>query len=135
MSGIIRWDPFKEIERFFEEQFLLPTFTTFSVTPVDIYETAKELVVEIGLPGVKKEDLKLKVEEERIILESKKEEKEEVKEENYYRKEIRRGEFKKVISLPYRVDPSTAKAEMKNGVLKIIFNKESKEKGKELVIE
>lgn len=134
MVRLVRWDPFEEIEKFFGERFFVPTIS-FSATPVDIYETDKELVVEVGLPGMKKEDISLKVEEDRVVIEGKKEEKKEVKEENYYRKEIKRGEFKRVISLPYEVFPDKARAEMKDGILKITFLKEVKEKGKEIKIE
>jgi len=136
--AIIRWDPFREIEKFFSEEFfpaLVPTFKISDI-PVDIYETDKELVVEVGLPGFKPEDVKLRVEEDQLILEGKKEEKKEVKEENYYRKEIKKGAFKKIITLPYVVDPEKAKAKMEEGILKVIFPKEEKEtKGKEIKIE
>jgi len=136
--AIIKWDPFKEIEKLFSEEFfpaLVPTFTVSSV-PVDIYETDKELVVEVGLPGLKPEDVKVVVEDDRLIIEGKKEEKKEVKEENYYRKEIRRGAFRKVVYLPYVVNEDKAKAKMENGILKIVFPKEEKEeKGKEIKIE
>ncbi len=136
--AIIRWDPFKEIEKFFSEEFfpaLVPTFTVSSI-PVDIYETDKELVVEVGLPGFKPEDVKLKVEEDKLIVEGGKEEKKEVKEENYYRKEIKRGSFRRVIYLPYVVDSEKAKAKLENGILKVVFPKaEKEERGKEIKVE
>ncbi len=136
--AIIRWDPFKEIERIFSEEFfpaLVPTFTVSSV-PVDIYETDKELVVEVGLPGLKPEDIRVVVEDDKLIIEGKKEEKKEVKEENYYRKEIKKGAFKKIIYLPYVVDENKTRAKMEDGILKIVFPKEEKEtKGREIKIE
>jgi len=136
--AIIRWDPFKEIERIFSEEFfpaLVPTFTVSSV-PVDIYETEKELVVEVGLPGLKPEDIRVVVEDDKLIIEGKKEEKKEVKEENYYRKEIKKGAFKKIIYLPYVVDENKTRAKMEDGILKIVFPKEEKEtKGREIKIE
>jgi len=131
--AIIRWDPFREIEKFFSEEFfpaLVPTFK-LSDLPVDIYETDKELVVEVGLPGFKPEDIKVKVEEDYLVVEGKKEEKKETKEENYYRREIRKGSFKKVIPLPYTIDADKAKAKLEEGILKIVFPKpEKEEKGK-----
>jgi HSP20 family protein len=135
---IIRWDPFKDIERFFSEEFFPALVPTFSLQhfPVDIYETDKELVVEIGIPGLKSEDIKLRVEEDKLIVEGKKSEEKEVKEKNYYRKEIRKGEFRRVIALPYEVDPENAKAKMEDGVLRVVFPKPvEKKEGKEIKIE
>lgn len=134
--AIIRWDPFRELEKFFEESFLVPTLSISTTSiPVDIYETDKELVVEVGVPGFSKNDIKVRVENDRVIVEGKKETKEEAKEERYYRKEIRKEKFSRVIYLPYEVDPDEAKAEMKDGVLKVVFPKSKEEtKGKELEI-
>lgn len=136
---IIKWDPFKDIEKFFTEEFfpaLVPAFSLQHI-PVDIYETDKELIVEVGIPGAKSEDIKVRVEEDKLIVEGKKEEKKEVKEKNYYRKEMKKGEFKRVITLPYEVNPEKARAKMEDGVLKVIFPKpEAKEeKGKEIKVE
>ena len=135
--AIIKWDPFKEIERIFSEDFfpaLLPTFKV-SDLPVDIYETENELVVEVGIPGFKSDDIKVKVEDNYLTIEGKKEEKKETKEGSYFRKEIRKGSFKKVVLLPYSVNPDEAKAKLENGILRIVFPKEKVEKGKEIKIE
>lgn len=137
--AIIKWDPFREIERFFSEDFfpaLLPTFKISDI-PVDMYETDNELVVEVGLPGFRQDEIKINVEEDHLMVTGKKEEKEEVKEENYYRKELRRGSFRKVIPLPYKVDSERGKAKFQDGVLKITFPKPQEEKkgGKEIKIE
>jgi HSP20 family protein len=135
---IIKWDPFKDIERFFSEEFFPALVPTVSLQhlPVDIYETDKELVVEVGIPGLKNEDIKVRVEENRLIVEGGKKEEKEVKEKNYYRKEIRKGEFRRVIALPYEVDPDKGKAKMEDGVLKITFPKPvEKKEGKEIKIE
>lgn len=135
--AIIKWDPFREIERIFSEDFFPALFPTFKISdlPVDIYETDKELVVEVGIPGFKSEDVKVKVEDNYLTIEGKKEEKKEEKEGSYFRKEIRRGSFKKVISLPYSVNPDEAKAKIENGILRIVFPKQEVEKGKEIKIE
>ncbi|MGC8981348.1 MAG: Hsp20/alpha crystallin family protein [Minisyncoccia bacterium] len=135
---IIKWDPFKDLERFFSEEFFPALVPTFSLQhlPVDIYETDKELIVEVGVPGMKKDDIKIRIEEDRLIVEGKKSEEKEVKEKNYYRKEIRKGEFRRVIALPYEVDPEKGKAKLEDGVLKVVFPKpEIKKEGKEVKIE
>lgn len=136
--AIIRWDPFREIEKFFSEDFfpaLLPTFKISDI-PVDIYEADKELVVEVGLPGFKSNEVKVHVEDDRLTISGQKKEEKEIKEENYYRRELKKGSFRKVIVLPYKVDSGKGKAKFEEGILKITFPKpREEEEGKEIKIE
>jgi HSP20 family protein len=135
MVFIRRWEPFREfIERFFEEDF------DFSISPrlaTDVYETDKDLVVEMQVPGFKKENIKVSFQDDYLKVEGKAEEEKEEKEKNYWRKEIRRGSFVRVIPLPKKVDPRKAKANFKDGILKISLPKieEIKEVGEEIKIE
>jgi HSP20 family protein len=135
MVFIRRWEPFREfIERFFEEDF------DFSISPrlaTDVYETDKDLVVEMQVPGFKKEDIKISFQDDYLKVEGKAEEEKEEKEKNYWRKEIRKGSFVRVIPLPRKVDPKKAKASFKDGILKISLPKieEVKEAGEEIKIE
>jgi HSP20 family protein len=139
MAKLIKWDPFEEIERFFKEEFLpLPVFR-FSSFPTDIYEKDNEIVVMMEVPGFKKDDLKIKVEEGYLVVEGEAKEKKEEKEEGrYWRREIRRESFRRVIPLPVEVEFERAKARLENGVLEIVLPKKpeaSKDKGKEISIE
>jgi HSP20 family protein len=135
MVFIRRWEPFREfIERFFEEDF------DFSISPrlaTDVYETDKDLVVEMQVPGFKKEDIKVSFQDDYLKVEGRAEEEKEEKEKNYWRKEIRKGSFVRVIPLPKKVDPKKAKASFKDGILKISLPKieEIKEAGEEIKIE
>lgn len=136
MVSLIKWDPFKDFEKFFSDDFfpaLLPTVRVPSI-PVDIYEKDGKLFVEVGLPGLNKEDIKVRIKDDSLIIEGTKEEKEEEKNKNYYRKEIRRSAFKRLIKLPYEIDEKEAKAEFKNGILIISFPKKESEDGKEIKI-
>ncbi|GIW65673.1 MAG: Hsp20/alpha crystallin family protein [Candidatus Parcubacteria bacterium] len=125
MNRLIKWDPFEEIKKFFSEEDFLPTLlpaVRMPTIPIDIYEKNNKLYVEVGLPGLSKDDIKVRVDKDLLTIEVNKEEKKEEKEENYYRKEIRRGSFKRVIRLPYEVDYKEAKAEFHNGILLISFS-------------
>jgi HSP20 family protein len=135
MVFIRRWGPFREfIEKFFEEDF---GFTISPRLATDVYETDKDLVVEMQVPGFKKEDIKISFQDDYLKVEGKAEEEKEEKEKNYWRKEIRKGSFVRVIPLPRKVDPKKAKASFKDGVLKISLPKieEIKEVGEEIKIE
>lgn len=140
MALLKRWDPFKEfLEKFFsEEEFLpLPVFR-FSSYPVDVYETEKEVVVNMEVPGFTKEDLKINFEDDYLVVEGKKTETEEKEEKNYWRKERRQASFRRIIPLLAEVDYEKAKARLKDGVLEIVLpklKKEETQKGKEIKID
>ena len=130
-----KWDPFRDfIERFFEED-IFPVRVSSLAT--DVYETDKDVVVEMNVPGFKKENIKISFQDGYLKVEGKTEEEKEEKERNYWRKEIRKGSFVRVIPLPREVDIKKAKASLKDGVLKISLPKieESEEFGEEIKID
>ncbi len=136
MAFLKKWDPFREIiNKFLEEEF------PFTYTPrlaTDIYETENDVVVEVQLPGYKKEDLKISIHDDYLRIEGKSAEEKEEKGKNYWRKEIRRGSFAQVIPLPVEVDTKNGKASFKDGILKIVLpkiHKEEETKGEEIIIE
>jgi len=135
MVFLRRWEPFKELfEKFFEEDWEL-SFSPRLAT--DVYETDKDLVVEMQAPGYSKENIKISFQDDYLKVEGKAEETKEEKEKNYWRKEIRKGSFVRVVPLPLKVDPKKAKASFKDGILKISLPKieETKEVGEEIKIE
>jgi len=87
----------------------------------DIYETDKEFVAEIDMPGVEKGDIKVNVTKDGIEVkaEKKHEVKEEDKKKGMYRLERSYAGFYRSFGLPANVDANKAEAEFKNGVLKI----------------
>jgi HSP20 family protein len=136
MTLLKRWDPFREIiNKFLEEEF------PFSYSPrlaTDIYETEKEVIVEVQAPGFKKEDLKVSIHDDYLRIEGKSSEEKEEKGKNYWRKEIKRGSFAQVIPLPLKVDTKKGKASFENGILKIVLpklEKEEIEEGQEISID
>lgn len=93
-------------------------------TPViDVFETKKEVVMTAELPGVKKEDLSLKITENEITLSVQKKEKHETetKEKGQYMRAFssRFQGYSRTITLPAKTIASKAKAIYKNGVLEV----------------
>jgi HSP20 family protein len=84
---------------------------------VDIYDDGNEVVIHAELPGIKKEDIDVRVENNVLTLRGKKDRKEEVKEDGYYRTERVYGQFSRSFSLPNTVDLAKINAEYKDGVL------------------
>jgi HSP20 family protein len=103
----------------------------------DVWETDKEVVAEIDMPGVDKKDIKVNVTEDGIEVkaETKSETKEEDKKKGMFRLERRYSGFYRNFSLPKDVDADKAEAEYKNGVLKIRVPKLKIEEKKKKLLE
>ena len=94
-------------------------FESFGRT--DIYEKDGKLVYETELPGVKKEDIDIRVEDGRLVITGEIKRTEEVAEENYYRMGRRYGRFQRVFPLPEEIDdPKKIQAKFEDGILKVI---------------
>jgi HSP20 family protein len=104
-----------------------------SFPKVDIIDHENELEVQAALPGVKREDLDVTINNQTITIRtSTKEEKKE--EGKYFRREITRGEYQRTLSLPDNVDSDNAKASFKDGILKVTIPKTTKGKRKSIEI-
>jgi len=102
---------------------------------VDILDHDKEIEVHAALPGVKKDDLDVTINNQTITIRaSTKEEKKEEEKGKYFRREIARGEFQRVLSLPENVDGDNAKASFADGILKVIIPKTEKTKRKTIEV-
>ena len=101
---------------------------------VDIYENDNKFFLEAQLPGIKKEDIKIEVENGKLFLSAESCKEKEINEDKYYRKEISKGKFVRSFYLPESVDKDSLKANFKDGVLKIEIPKSEKEKPKQIFI-
>ena len=90
--------------------------------------------VEIDLPGVKKKDIELKVEDNRLVVNAKREMKKEVKKEDYYLCESSFGHFSRVFSLPDGIDRDKVDAKFEDGRLYISLEKEASKKAKSIKV-
>jgi HSP20 family protein len=146
---IARWDPFRELEelrkdfdRFFSRAPLslwgeeLATTTGVAFLPVDIKEESDAIVIKADLPGVKKEDIDVRVDGNLLTIKAEKkfEEKEEEK-DRYHRIERYYGVFQRSFTLPDRVDPEKMKARYEDGVLILTLPKRPEAKPKTIRVE
>ena len=135
MAFLKRWEPLKEIlDKFFEEDWEI------NMTPkmaTDVYETDKDFVVEMQVPGYKKDNIKISFQNDYLKVEGHEAESKEEKEKNYWRKEISKGSFIRIIPLPKKIDVKKSKATFKDGILKIVLPKieENKDIGERIEIE
>lgn len=129
--NLMMFDPFQEITQSWDDDFL----STGSKMNVDVYQDKDNVIVETEIPGVKAEDVDITVENDVLTISGNKQEKKEVKREDYYRKEMRCGSFSRSVILPMQVKSSEAKANFKDGVLKITLPKADEIKSKKIKIE
>lgn len=103
----------------------------------DIYETEKEVIAEIEVPGVEKKDIQVNVDNTGIDVraESKSESKQEDKKKGMYSFERNYSGFYRHFSLPSNVNTEKATAEYKDGVLKVVVPKLKIEEPKRKLLE
>ena len=95
---------------------------------MDVYQTEHDLIVELQVPKVDPKELKVTVEDGVLKVEGGTSAEQEEKSKEYFRREIRRGQFSRILSLPVSVNESATKASFEHGVLKIVLPKaESRE--------
>jgi len=129
--NIMRWSPWGEIDRVFEEDF----WRTSAFSPaMDVYQDKDNVMVETVLPGVDPDKVEISVENDVLTLSGTSEEKREVKNEDYYRKEIRQGSFSRSVILPMTVKSDQAEAHYDKGILKITLPKAEEAKPKKITV-
>jgi HSP20 family protein len=148
MNAVTRWDPSKEVDEF---QNRLARF--FGLTParatsggeevmtvaewapsVDISEDDKEWLVKADLPEVKKEDVKVSVEDGVLTVTGERKFEKEEKGKKYHRIERSYGNFFRSFTLPEGADGAKVSADFKDGVLKVHLPKNEKAKAKAIEV-
>ena len=96
-----------------------------TVPAVNIRETEKDFTVELAVPGKKKDDFKVEVNNDILTISSEAQtEKEEVAEDGKYtRREFSYSAFKRSFTLPETVDEDKIKASYEDGVLRLALPK------------
>jgi HSP20 family protein len=129
--AITRFDPFRElsqmqdrINRVFGDAYRRGDDDVLSrgewMPPVDIYETDNhELVLKTELPGIKREDIDIRLENNLLTLRGERKRENDVKDEHYHRVERSYGTFSRSFTLPATVNTEKVSADFKDGVLTI----------------
>jgi HSP20 family protein len=144
--AITRWRPFRdmvsiqdEMNKLFDDFFGRPLarteWTEGVWTPsVDVSEDKDNVIIKAEMPGMKKEDVKISVQNNVLILKGEKKQEKEEKEKNYHRIERSYGSFCRSFQLPTAVKTDKIKASYKDGVLNISLPKTEEVKPKEIPI-
>ncbi|CAN5183397.1 hypothetical protein BH23BAC1_BH23BAC1_45380 [soil metagenome] len=94
-----------------------------TVPSVNIVDKEKAFEVSVAVPGLDKEDIKIEVNNDCMIISSEKQYENEEKEGNWLRREYGYASFQRMFQLPEHADPELIDANMKNGVLKVKVGK------------
>jgi len=121
----------REIDRLFDDFFRTERRERTSFLPdVDIYEDDNKIYVEVEVPGMNKEDVKVKVEDNVLTIFGEKKQEKESRKHNYHVVERSYGTFQRSFALPDYVDTEKIKASYDKGVLKIEVPKKESAKPK-----
>ena len=96
--------------------------------PVEIDEKEKEYCVKAELPGVKKEDLDIDLEKNRLTISAKKEEESKEDTKGFRKSEFKYGEFSRTVYFPDEIDIDKTTAKLEHGILRIEAPKLNAEK-------
>jgi HSP20 family protein len=144
--AIVRWSPFRdvlaiqnEMNRIFDDLMTRRreegnveggVWAPF----LDVSETKDAIIVKAELPGVTKDDVKLSISDNVLILKGEKKMSREVEDENYHRIERVYGSFYRSVELPSRVKSEGIEAKYVDGVLEVRIPKAEEAKVKEIEI-
>ena len=101
----------------------------------DIFERDGKIVVRADLPGMKRDDIDVSVQDDTLILRGHREEEKRIDGDNYYGSERATGRFYRAIALPDGVAPDEIEALYQDGVLEITFPKGAAQETRRVQIE
>ena len=104
--------------------------TGITLPKVNIKETADAYEVEMAVPGLKKSDFNISIDNQILSISTETKEESEQKEDNYTRREFGYSSFKRTFTLPETVDDDKIKASYNEGILSILLPKKEEAKQK-----
>ncbi|HEU0172869.1 MAG TPA: Hsp20/alpha crystallin family protein [Blastocatellia bacterium] len=86
---------------------------------IEVFERDNKMIVRAELPGMSKDDIKVEMTDEGLLIHGERKREKEEECEGWYRSERSYGEFRRLIPLPEGVNADQAKARFENGVLEV----------------
>jgi HSP20 family protein len=122
MTTLVRWAPFRDFDVI--DRRMRRMLEDFGVAPAqlpaaDLYETEKELVVELDVPGYDEKELALEVSDHTLTVTGERLEEKEEKEKTFHLHERLEKHFQRSFTLPVDADVDAMKATFETGVLKV----------------
>jgi len=141
--NLIKWDPFRELEdvsnrlnRIFgrstaraesgQEMLAVADWSP----SIDISETDAAYLIKAEISGVKKEDVKVTIQDGMLTIQGERKMEKEEKGKKFHRVERSYGSFVRSFRIPDNADENSVKAEFKDGMLNVTLAKSAKAKAK-----
>lgn len=146
--SLVKFEPFRNLNTLnrrmnsilseFDTDAMFNSRSGFNPT-VDVQEDEKNITIEAEIPGVKKEDIRVSINDENVlVLKGTKNRETKTEDEKdgttYLRVERSFGEFTRSFVLPDNVNTESIDAEFKDGLLKVVLEKKEPAKPKELEV-
>ena len=137
MTTIVKWAPFQDLDVF--ERRMRRMLEDWGVAPApipaaDVYETPKELVVELDVPGYEEKELALEVTDHTLTITGERKAEKEEAEKNFYLHERLEKHFERRFTLPPEVDTAKIAATFQTGVLEVHIPKVELAKARKIEI-
>ena len=100
---------------------------------VDVAESQNDIVVQVEVPGMRREEINLTIEDNVLTLSGEKKQ-EALEGYRYHRAERTQGRFRRTFSLPASIDTAKVKAVYKDGLLAITLPKVEAHRPKEITV-
>lgn len=102
---------------------------------IEVRERGNELVVCAELPGLRKEDVNIEVDEDQLVISGERREESESKEEGWYHSERSYGSFCRTVPLPEGAQTDNVQAKLRDGVLEVTVPLQQQQKRQQRRIE
>lgn len=137
--GRLGWDPFAEMRRMQDEinrlfDSLESATATAGFPPINLWVGDDSVVVTAEVPGVAREDIDLRVQEDTLTIQGQRKPEFEEDKVTWYRRERAYGNFSRTVELPFRIDPDKVQARFTNGILEVEMHRPEADKPKRIQI-
>lgn len=132
---LTRFDPFRQMRELEKNFYNYPSNEGVSgfVPVVNTREADNAFHIDVDLPGVKKDDIKVDLQKDVLTISGERKTKEEIKEEDYYKVETSFGKFTRSFTLPDNADVENIEAKTVDGVLEVTIPKLDENRNKKVI--
>jgi HSP20 family protein len=142
MATLVRWEPFREVaalqsemSRFMNGLLEGNGGTNQAWVPaLDVWETERELVYALDLPGIAEEEISVELDEGALTISAERARTQEETQDRFYRYERRYGTFSRTVGVPQGVTEGDVSARYANGVLEVHVKKPEQPKPKRIQV-
>jgi HSP20 family protein len=104
------------------------------IPSIDVAESDKQFEIEVQIPGMKKEDINVNLENGILTISGERSFKNEKEDKKYHKVETHYGSFTRSLQLPESINPESVKATYNDGILSITVDKSEKKSSKKIKI-